>query len=253
MWFPAGPSGVPVSMHVSGRICSSTVPRRISLRSGSVFHRADSPSEFLHLHRRSALSFGAATYLGFRPPPDITAQLPICGTFHSAAGAHPGVLNRSWLSQRSLRACFISQPGPGRFLVQGSVLSVQPSSFVSSVPPLPFSLRALTCKQAATHTRLDSDVLLHTKPLASRIGVSLPGGLRPSSSFMLLQVHRIPAKPVPCLRTLMPLPSKDGSPSAHFQCPTWKLCCHRFRPARAFRTFHTNLSKSWERGSRAVD
>jgi hypothetical protein len=44
---------------------------------------------------------------------------------------------------------------------------------------MPLSIRTLTCKQAATHEHLDSDVLFHTKPLAIGLGISRPNGRSP--------------------------------------------------------------------------
>jgi hypothetical protein len=148
------------------------------------------------------------------------------------------------LLQRSLRACFVPLPSSGLGLVQGSVLSVQPSAPLGLIPPLPFSSGALTCKQAATPRRLDSDVLLHTKPLASGLVFSQTIGLRPSSSFVLLQVHLKPASSVSCPRSLMPLPR--GSTSARFQPQTWIPRLRCIRPARAFRTFHSYSFKELE-------
>lgn len=110
------------------------------------------------------------------------------------------------LLPHSLRACFIPQPSPGLSLVQGLVHLAQPSAFIRLVPPLPFSPGTLACKQAATHQHLDSDVLLHTRPLASGSVISLPSGLLPSSSFVLPQVHLMSAGTVTCPRTLMSLP-----------------------------------------------
>jgi hypothetical protein len=141
------------------------------------------------------------------------------------------------LLQRSLRACFVPLPSSGLSLVQGFCPLRAAFSPLRLVPPLPFSSSALPCKQAATRKRLGSDVLLHTKPLAPGPVFSRTSGLRPSSSFVLPQVHLKPASAVPCSRSLMPLPR--GSTSAHCQPQTWSSRCRSLRPARAFRTFHS--------------
>jgi len=87
------------------------------------------------------------------------------------------------LLQCGLRACFIPQPSSGPCLVQGFVHFVRPSAFIKLVTPLPFNVRALTCKQAATHEHLDSDALLHTKPLAVGLVFSRASGCSPLRVF----------------------------------------------------------------------
>lgn len=226
---------------------------QVVIRPGSVFHRADSLSEFLQLSRSVALSHAAATYLGFRPPLDITASLPICESVHRMRWRRPrcsqpfdGFCNAACerISSRSRVQ--------GDFLVQGLVHFVQPSAFFRLVAPLPLSARTLTCKQAATHAYPDSDALLHTKPLAISLVFSRPNGLLPSSSFVLPQVHLKSARPVTCPRTLMSLalvvldpPPKRWTSTAEeldsSAFPTSDLdapCDRSLRPARAFRTFH---------------
>lgn len=107
------------------------------------------------------------------------------------------------LLQGSLRACFIPQPSPGPCLVQGLVHFVQHSAFIRLSTPLPFDPRALTCKQAATHRHLDSDVLLHTKPLAIGLVFSRASGCSPlrvfcSPRFILRQRRQLPADERSC-------------------------------------------------------
>jgi hypothetical protein len=92
------------------------------------------------------------------------------------------------------------------FLVQGFDHLVQPSGFISLVPPMPLSIPTLTCKQVATYEHLDSDVLLHTRVLPFGSVISLSNGPLPSSSSLLLQVHPTPARTVTCSRTLMTFP-----------------------------------------------
>jgi hypothetical protein len=68
---------------------------------------------------------------------------------------------------------------------------------------LPFNLHALTCKQAATREHLDSDVLLHTKPLAIGLVFSRPAGCFPlrvfcSPRFIYRQRRQLPASDRSC-------------------------------------------------------
>jgi hypothetical protein len=149
-----------------------------------------------------------ATCLGFCPPSDITSSLP---------SAEPPRL--SWRHPRC------SQPLDGfcdeacelvssrsqiqdSSLVQGFVSLVQPSAFIRLDAPMPLSVRALTCEQAATYEHLDSDVLFHTKSLATGSVVSLPNGRAPLRVLLLLQVTQASAMTVARPRSLMPLPSR---------------------------------------------
>jgi hypothetical protein len=196
--------------------------------------------------------------LGFLPFPDTITSLPIICEASTASLARTTAFStvRSLL-QHDLRVYFIPQPSLGLSLVQGLVHFVQPSTFIRSVPPLPFSIRTLTCKQAATYEHLDSDVLLHTRALPFGSVISLSNRRLPSSSFLLLQVHPTPAKTVTCSRTLMTFPPSRfhllrgegfcGTDARLQRISDDGLGCFRcrsFRPARAFRTFLTYLSKS---------
>jgi hypothetical protein len=118
--------------------------------------------------------------LGFLPFLDTITSLPIICEASTASLARTTAFStvRSLL-QHDLRVYFIPQPSLGLSLVQGLVHFVQPSTFIRSVPPLPFSIRTLTCKQAATYEHLDSDVLLHTKPRVISSVFSLPNGRSP--------------------------------------------------------------------------
>jgi len=154
-------------------------PRVVRIHPGSVFHQADSPSELLRLSPCVALSRAAATYLGSCPLLDIIMSLPLSRDAHRLAGAISVFSTVGLLLQPDLRACFIPQPSPGLSLVQGFVHPAQPSTVILPVPPMSLSVRTLTCKQAATYEHLDSDVLLHTRPLATSSVFSLPCGRSP--------------------------------------------------------------------------
>jgi len=171
-------------------------PQSVQVHSGSVFHRSDSPSEFLRISRCVALSYAATTCLGFCPPLDITSSLPIRRASNTLLAPAPVFSTVRRLLQEGLRAYFIPQPSSGLFLVQGFDPSVQPSDFISLVPPMPLSLRMLTCRArpAATYRRLDSDVLLHTKSLSTGSVISLPHGRTPLRVCLLLQAIPTPAK-----------------------------------------------------------
>jgi len=148
-----------------------------------------------------------------------------------------------------LRACFITQPSTGPFLVQGFIHFVQPAVFIRLATPMSLSIRTLTCKQVATHERLDSDVLLHTKPLSNRLVFSRPAGRSPlrvfcssRSSHTSENSYLSPSAHVVSASTFHAPPKRNVSSHrtatpAPFQRKTWMLRCRSFRPARAFRTF----------------
>jgi hypothetical protein len=99
-WVPEG-----ACFHAHLRDWLVNRPRCVFLRSGSVFHRADSPSEFLHHSRRAALSRTAlpAWVLALFLTSLRRSRLP---SHHSSAGANLGVLNRSSTSASKLASVF---------------------------------------------------------------------------------------------------------------------------------------------------
>jgi len=137
---------------------------RFSLPSGKLFYRVPSI-------RSLPCTFVRGNYLlGFLPSSRHHHIPPNTQTFHCPLASPPVLSTVRRLLQCDLRACFIPQPSSGHLLVQGFVHFMQHSILVRLITPLPLSSRTLTCKQAATHERLDFDVLLHTKPLSDRFG-----------------------------------------------------------------------------------
>jgi hypothetical protein len=142
----------------------------------------------------AATRFRAPRYLlGFLPSFRHHPVAPVCRASTAPLAPSSVFSTARRLLQRGLRACFIPQPDSGPSLVQGFVHFVQPSALIRLDAPMPLSIRTLTCKQAATHEHLDSDVLFHTKPLFTGLVISLPHDRAPLRVRLLLQVTQAPA------------------------------------------------------------
>ena len=118
-------------------------PRVIQIHLGSLFHQADSPSEFLELSPCIALSRAATTYLGFCPLLDIITLLPFFETPPSRWRI-PRQSQPLLLPQCDLQACFILQPSPG-LLFSFRGLSIPCSLRLSSS-------RFRPCRSALVHS-----------------------------------------------------------------------------------------------------
>jgi hypothetical protein len=197
-----------------------------------------------------------ATCLGSRPPSDITSPLPI---------VEPPQLD--WRHPRR------SQPLDGfcdgarelvssrsqiqdSFSFRGLSTFVQPSAFIRLATPLPFSIRTLTCEQAATHEHLDFDVFLHTKPLSMGSAISLPDGRAPLRVRLLLQANPTSAmtaypSSIAHAVALASWPTLRGEHTSTraldfsaFPTLASSSCLQDLRPARAFRTFQPAFQRA---------
>jgi hypothetical protein len=207
MWFPVGPAGVPVSMH-HRRIGSSTVP--------GLYFYVPVQSSFKQTLLQS--SFSSAAALRFRapqpptwvsrPPPDITAMLPICTTFHGGAGAQTGVHNRSRASASQLASLF-HLAAEFRTICSFRGLSSSRSLRSSSDRLRPCrSAHARSPANRLPRTRASTPTSSSTRSRSPPVRcLAYPAVCAPLRVSVLPQVHLAPAKPVTCLRTLVPLRS----------------------------------------------
>jgi len=247
MWFPASPSGVPVSMRIQ-RIGSSTVPGvyeyvPVSLPS------SNSPSEFLQFSHRVALSSAATTYLGSCPRLTSLHCSRLRGV-HRFAGVYPRrsqpfgdfcnvacelVSSRSqvqdFFSFRGLSTSCSLQPSSGWVRPCRSTSTRSPAS---RLPRTNIS----TPTFCSTRSRSPSVWCLAAPLVAPLLEFSAPPGSSDASedSYLPASAHVVssPPRPIPPKGDTLTLRSAT---SARFQRKTWILCCQSLRPARAFRTF----------------
>jgi hypothetical protein len=230
---------------------------QLEIRSGSVFHRANSPSEFLLPGHRAHAFAWRTTCLGLRPPPDFTssrpfAQLPQLG-WRRPRRSQP-------LDDFRNEACeLVSSRSQVQdcSLVQGFIHSVQPSAFIRLVPPLPFSfVRSPMQAQAATYAT-STPTFSSTHSRCPRIrSLNLLRGRAPLRVRLLLQVTQTPAttaypSPITHAVTLSPpaRPRRDACSTraldfSALPTPGSSSCLQDLGPARAFRTFQPAFQRA---------